>query len=95
MVVRTLFPVEQRDLAKRFEEDFYQYLKDNGRSENEIFVETVSESMVPLRCASEEAVRLRKFLKDGAKFSPMVAKSLKVSLDEDERCQRIRSMSSL
>ncbi len=94
-VMRSLFPVEQRDLAKRFENDFYQYLKENGRSENEIFVEGVASAMAPLRCSSEDSVRLRKFLGDADRFSPSVAKSLKVSLDEDERCQRIRALSSM
>lgn len=94
-VTNALFPVEQRSLAKRFEKDFYEYLKANARSENEIFVEIVAESMAPLNCSAEESGRLRKFLKDSDKWSPTVAKSLKVSLDEDERCQRIRALSSL
>ena len=94
-VMRSLFPLEQRDLAKRFEADFYEYLRKNGKSENEIFVENVAESLVPLACAREESTRLRNFLSDSARFTPSVAKALKVSLDEDERCQRIRAMSSL
>lgn len=94
-VLRTLFPIEQRDLAKRFEEDFYEYLKKNGKSENELFVEGVAQSLVPLSCAQEESSRLRDFLKTPDRFTPSVAKTLKVVLDEDERCQRIRAMSRL
>lgn len=94
-VLRALFPIEQRDLAKRFENDFYEYLNKNGKSENEVFVESVADSLVPLSCSQEEAARLRDFLKKEDKFTPSVAKSLKVSLDEDERCQRIRALSSL
>ena len=90
-----MFPVEQRPLAKRFEKDFYEYLKANGRSENEIFVEIVAASMAPLMCSPDESTRLKKFLKDADKFSPSVSKALKVNLDEDERCQRIRALSSL
>jgi aminopeptidase N len=94
-VARVLFPIEQRDLAKRFEEDFYDYLNKNGNSENEIFVETVAQAMAPLSCAQEESTRLREFLKTPGRFTPSVSKTLRVSLDEDERCQRIRAMSSL
>jgi len=94
-VMRALFPVDQRDLAKRFENDFYEYLKKNGNSEDDTFVKGVAQSLVPLSCAKEESGRLRDFLKNPDRFTPSVAKALKVSLDEDERCQRIRAMSAL
>lgn len=90
-----LFPIDQRDLAKRFENDFYEYLKQNGKSENEVFVESIAEGLVPLSCAQEESTRLRDFLKNTDRFSASISKSLRVSLDEDERCQRIRALSAL
>lgn len=95
-VLRALFPVEQRPLAKTFENDFYDYLKKNGNSENDLFVGSVTESLIPLTCLPAESLRLRDFLKSPtAAFNPTVTKVLKVNLDEDERCQRIRAMSSL
>ncbi len=94
-VLRVLFPLEQRELAKRFEEDFYDYLNKNGNSENELFVQSVAASLAPLSCDQEESVRLREYLKTPGRASPTVTKALRVSLDEDERCQRIRAMSSL
>lgn len=94
-VLRALFPLEQKDLAKRFADDFYSYLRQNGRSENENLVESVANSLVPLSCAEAESKRLRDFLSQSELFTPSVAKTLKVNLDEDERCQRIRAKSSL
>jgi len=94
-VLNALFPVEQRDLAKRFESDFYDYLKANGDSENEIFVEHIASQMAPLNCEVAESSKLRSFLTETGRFSPSVVKTLKVELEEDERCQRVRTASKL
>jgi aminopeptidase N len=94
-VLRSLFPTEQNNLARRFEDDFYAYLNKNARSENEIFVEGVAKAMTPLNCSSEQSTRMRDFLKNSERFSPGVAKAMKIGLDEDERCQRVRAMSRL
>ena len=55
-VLGSLFPIEQIDLAKRFEEDFYEYLKQNGASENDTFVQAVAAAVVPLNCNAQELV---------------------------------------
>ncbi len=94
-VLRSLFPIEQIELARRFEDDFYSYLNQNARSEDEIFVSSVARSMAPLSCTIDDSNRMREFLKGAERFSASVRKTLKVDLDEDERCQRIRAMSSL
>jgi aminopeptidase N len=94
-VLRSLFPTEQNNLARRFEDDFYAYLNKNARSENEIFVEGVAKAMTPLNCSSEQSTRMRDFLKNSERFSPGIAKAMKIRLDEDERCQRVRAMSRL
>jgi aminopeptidase N len=94
-VVGSLFPAEQKPLAKRFANDFYDYLKANGSSENSVFVEGVAEGLAPLSCSQEESTRMKEFLKTTDRYNPSVVKSLKMGLEEDERCQRIRAMSSL
>jgi hypothetical protein len=38
---------------------------------------------------------MRDFLKNSERFSPGIAKAMKIRLDEDERCQRVRAMSRL
>lgn len=94
-VLRSLFPMEQAPLAKKFEEDFYQYLKANKTSENEIFVTSFASSVAPLGCESKQTEKLKKFLDQQGPFSPSLKKSLLIGIEEDERCQRIRDMSSL
>lgn len=89
-VSSSLFPVEQINLAQRFEEDFYQYLKTNGNSEEEVFVETVAPRMAPLNCEAKNSSKLKTFLKQEELFAPSVKRALMISVDEDERCQRIR-----
>lgn len=94
-VLRSIFPLEQNNLARRFEDDFYSYLNKNARSENEIFVDAIARSTSPLNCSPEASSRMRDFLKNSERFAPSIAKAMKVSLDEDERCQRVRAMSRL
>ncbi len=95
-VLGSLFPVEQANLAQRFEADFYTYLKAHGNSENEIYVESFADSAAPLNCKEEGSVRLKTFLREeNEKFSPSIEKSLKVSVEEDERCQRVRAMAAI
>ncbi len=94
-VLGALFPVEQDALAKRFENDFYTYLKANGASENEIFVETVASGMSPLSCDEKQSAKMKTFLSTVKGFTPSVIKTLRVGLQEDERCQTIRAASAL
>jgi aminopeptidase N len=93
-VLSALFPVEQKGLTKLFSQDFYNYLEAHGRSENEIFVESVAGTLAPLNCEATESKRLREFLK-GGHLAPTIDKRLRIELDEDERCQKIRSTSML
>jgi aminopeptidase N len=94
-VLGSLFPVEQASLARQFEADFYDYLKTNGDSENEVFVESFAGAMAPLHCDRDQTTRLKKFVSSGASFSPSVRKALLVGIEEDERCQKIRGLSAL
>lgn len=95
-VLGSLFPVEQANLAQRFENDFYTYLKANGTSEDEIYVESFADAAAPLNCKEESSARLKTFLREeNEKFSPSIVKSLKVSVEEDERCQRVRAMAAI
>ncbi len=89
-VSQSIFPVEQIGLAQRFEEDFYDYLKANGKSEEEVFVEQVAPQIAPLNCELRGSDRLKAFLGQGDLFSPTIKKALLVSVDEDERCQKVR-----
>lgn len=89
-VSASLFPVEQIALAQRFEADFYEYLRLNGKSEEEVFVETVAPQIAPLNCEAKGSTKLKNFLGQEDLFSPSVKKVLLVSVDEDERCQKVR-----
>lgn len=94
-VLGALFPVEQSGLAKRFENDFYTYLKANGASEDEIYVGAFADSAAPLNCQADGSKRMKSFLDENSGFTPSIVKSLKVSVEEDERCQRIRAMAAM
>jgi aminopeptidase N len=94
-VLGSLFPIEQMALAKRFDKDFYEYLQANGASENDVFVQAVAGAISPLSCDEKDSARFKAFLSTATGFTPTVSKELKVDLQEDERCQRIRAFSAL
>ena len=94
-VLGALFPVEQRDLAQRFKTDFYDYLKANGNSQNEMFVRSFTGSLMPLTCEESNSSTLQSFLNAHPGFSPGVTKAIKVGIQEDLRCQKIRAASAL
>jgi len=95
VVLRHLFPVEQGALAKRFENDFYTFLRANGAADDEIYVEAFAERTTPLDCDEQSSARLKSFLTETSKFSPSIVKALKINLEEDERCQRVRAMAAM
>ena len=94
-VLGSLFPTEQSDLARRFEADSYEYLKQNGASENDTFVQVVAAAIVPLNCNAQDSWRLKEFLSQPNELAPTVSKELRAELQEDERCQKIRAASAL
>ncbi len=94
-VLGALFPIEQRDLAQQFKTDFFDYLKANGNSENEHFVRSFAGSLMPLSCDARDSSVLKTFLGSHPEFTPSVTKQMKVSIQEDERCQKIRAASAL
>ncbi|MGE0527078.1 MAG: aminopeptidase N [Bdellovibrionales bacterium] len=94
-VLDSLFPLEQTHLAQHFEKEYYAYLRENGNSENATMVRSIASHLAPLNCAPKSSDHLKAFLKTHRDFSPSVLKTLKVNLEEDERCQRVRAMSAL
>jgi aminopeptidase N len=94
-VLGALFPVEQKDMMKKFSKDYFDYLNANGKSENEIFVEHIAESLAPVNCDGQESKALKNFVNESTMLSPSVRKTLRIVIDEDERCQRVRAESKL
>lgn len=93
-VLSAMFPTEQRQMSKMFEDEYYEYLDTNRLAEEEIFVNAMAAGLDPLNCSETESKRMAEFIKS-RKFSPNLFKTLKVELEEDERCQRIRAFSQL
>lgn len=93
-VSQSIFPAEQNELAQRFEADFYEYLKFNGKSEEEVFVEAIAPEIAPLNCDAKNSEKLKNFLGQDDLFAPSVKKALLISVDEDERCQKVRQANS-
>jgi len=94
-VLWSLFPIEQEPLKTRFENTFYEYFEQNRKSEDVTRAQAVLQALLPLVCESVPADRLRTKLSNPDQVDPSLLKSLRMRLDEDERCQRIRAGSQL
>ncbi len=94
-VLGSLFPVEQKDLKLGFTQDFYRYLETHRNSEDYLRVAVVLRSLSPLSCEKEQSARLKTTVQDFSDMNPIFKKHFLMSLEEDERCQRIRSVSHL
>ncbi len=94
-VLGSLFPYEQGDLAERFSSDFFAYVKANGQSENPELVTSVASGLNPLNCTENQSKQVKSFFAKEQSLEPSLKKSIQMQIDEDERCQRIRSMSLL
>lgn len=90
VVAYSLFPQEQDALKIKFEPAFFDFLEKNKNSEDEARSRTVIQGLLPLRCDTKASVKLKETIEGDRNINPMVLKSLKMSLEEDERCQRIR-----
>jgi aminopeptidase N len=93
-VLSAMFPSEQKSLAKPYDERFYAFVSENAKVENEMYLRTFVRALAPVSCEASRSDRLRAYLKK-QQLSPSVSKSLKVSLQEDERCQMVRAKSNL
>ncbi|MBX3016279.1 MAG: aminopeptidase N [Bdellovibrionaceae bacterium] len=90
VVAYSLFPQEQDALKIKYEPAFFDYLAKNKNSEDEARSRTVIQGLLPLRCETKASVKLKETIEKDRDINPMVLKSIKMSLEEDERCQRIR-----
>ena len=86
-----LFPIEQREMKKKFEDLFFDFLKANKSSEDEERVRAVIYGLMPLSCEEAASKKLKAQLDSEKEMNPSLLKSLRQSLEEDERCQKIRS----
>lgn len=93
-VMAFLFPPEQSELSRGFDDAIFTYLKDNAKSENDVFLRHVAARLSPLDCDPARASRFKNFISK-QQFSMAVTKPLRTNLQEDERCQLVRAKSQL
>jgi aminopeptidase N len=93
-VMGSMFPDEQRELARPYDDKFYNYVTANAKAENEMYLRSFVRSLVPVNCDQAHSARLRSYIQK-QDLTPAIMKSLKVTLQEDERCQMIRAKSNL
>lgn len=90
IVAYSLFPNEQKQLQTQFESTFIDYFKKNKNSEDEKRVATVVYGLMPLRCQAQASEKVKSLIESDKDMNPGLLKNLKMSLQEDERCQKIR-----
>lgn len=90
---RDIFPLEQTSMRMGFAEQFYQYLEKNRNSEDRVKVGTILDGILPLACDPTSAGRLKGKVTQYNDIDPSIKKDTLMSVDEDERCQRVRAAS--
>lgn len=94
-VMYALFPPEQARLRLRFDSTFYEFFAKYRNTEDQYRAGTFMSGLLPLACEKEPAQRLKKALSRYEDANPALKKNLLMSLDEDERCQRVRAHSGI
>lgn len=93
-VMESLYPVRQMGLRPQYAQAFYENLVKLAPQKESEFLERFTANMVPTSCSPESLAQLDQFLKLHDQLPAVVLKELKVARQEDERCVRIRGVSS-
>lgn len=90
--VRNLFPRNQVELRERFADQFFQdVLWVNQHKEN--YLAGLFADLAPWECSPQVAGRLNQFIASNQKtLQPIIAKDLKMTSQESERCRKIVSL---
>lgn len=88
-ILRSLFPWEQNKLRSIVSDQYFEILP-KLKSRDVDFQEVFTSSMAPKLCTTESVQRLQKFLNRYDNLSSVMTRELKVAIQEDERCVKIR-----
>lgn len=95
-ILGSLFPLSQLELRKPFESQFYEMLPKLASERNQEFMRAFTPSLAPAYCEGSAHRKFANFVEDmttGAKakkIPPYVQKPLRIVLDENERCLKVR-----
>lgn len=91
-IMRSIFPPEQDELKQHFQDDYFSYVKKySKKSDAPEFLDTYSETLVPALCNLSSTKELQNFLSKTRGLPAYVEKNIKISIDENERCRKIKS----
>jgi aminopeptidase N len=86
-----LFPEHQEAARARFAEAYFEQLaRMDGVKDNE-FVEPFARNLIPALCNTASEQRLQAFLDTHPRLTPVVRRELRIGIQMDERCVRIRA----
>ena len=88
-----LFPRNQVDLREKYAGEFFKNLEALIKDREGYYARAFT-NLVPSECDANQSGRISEFLTAHKDLHPSVAKSLKVSRQEDERCRRIRNLAT-
>ena len=89
-IMHGLFPANQLDMRKSFEEKIYKALEQlEGKSSDE-FITAIARWLGPFNCEVESGQRAAKFLNGHKKLPPGAIKYLRIGQQENDRCVKVR-----
>jgi aminopeptidase N len=91
-VLRGLFRPSQPELVDQLAQRVLDGIPALNKARDEVFLGTLGRYAMPVSCAEASNRRMQQFLDHhGSELLPVLLKDAKVSLQEDERCVRIRA----
>ena len=92
MALRSFYPNSQEELKASLADDFYKNLPKVISQRDYEFQNLYSESFAPTDCGIQSSERLANFLSENGKDLPAsVSKTLRISLQENQRCVKVRT----
>ncbi len=88
-VMSSIFPSNQRDLKKKVTATFYQDLKEHMLTRQMRMQQMFVGSFVPAFCDESSSKELDRFVKANGDLPVGVMKSLKITLQENQRCNNV------
>ncbi len=93
--ISSIFIREQKQtFGSQFSEDYFKFLREKISSRQEEFQEQFTDDLTPLDCTLKNRTPVVSFIDTHPGFAPVVMKTLKELVDNDERCEKIKTLAS-
>jgi aminopeptidase N len=92
IILKNIFPFNQMELKNQFIYKFYEMIDPILKTEENELIEYFAKKMTPVTCDQYNYSNLDSYLKKSTSMNSILLKALKMNLDEDAKCLKIRGL---